>query len=169
MAGFVGDNWHGWNFPPYLQGFGGNVFRKAPDDLMPPWIRLRPSRQRILLASAARLRAGRRPFETVRSGHRRPQAGTRQLFHRRTHLPDAGGRCRQQGGQNRPLLGFSQGAGGTLPRLRDPCLGIPVGAKNKPASWEFIKWAMSRQMMLRAVKEKGYSSPSRRSIIEDPE
>ena len=29
MAGFVADNHYGWTFVPYLQAFGGNVFRKA--------------------------------------------------------------------------------------------------------------------------------------------
>jgi multiple sugar transport system substrate-binding protein len=35
VAGFVADSHYGWTFVPYLQAFGGNVFRKAPDDLFP--------------------------------------------------------------------------------------------------------------------------------------
>ena len=124
MAGFVGDNRHGWNFPPYLQGFGGNVFRKAPDDLMPAL----DTPEAIAAADFfSHLLRDYGPdgvlSYTLRSSHRDAQAGTRQLFHRRTHLPDAGGRCRQQGGEDGPLLGVSQRAGGTFSRLRDPCLG----------------------------------------------
>lgn len=35
VAGFVADNHYGWTFPPYLHAFGGDVFRKPPDDLHP--------------------------------------------------------------------------------------------------------------------------------------
>ena len=35
VAGFVADNHYGWTFVPYLHAFGGDVFRKAPDDLFP--------------------------------------------------------------------------------------------------------------------------------------
>ena len=64
---------------------------------------------------------------------------------------------------------FPKGPAGHFPGFATHAWGIPVGAKNKPASWEFIKWAMSKDMMLRAVTEKGYSSPSRRSVVESAE
>src|SRR5262249_132995 len=35
VAGFVADNHYGWTFVPYLQAFGGDVFRAPPDDLYP--------------------------------------------------------------------------------------------------------------------------------------
>ena len=35
MAGFITENHYGWSFIPYLNGFGGKVFRNPPDDLMP--------------------------------------------------------------------------------------------------------------------------------------
>ena len=35
VAGFVTENHYGWILIPYLMGFGGNVFRDPPDDLMP--------------------------------------------------------------------------------------------------------------------------------------
>ena len=35
VAGFSTENHWGWTFIPFLQGFGGNVFRNPPDDLMP--------------------------------------------------------------------------------------------------------------------------------------
>ena len=33
-ASSIENHW-GWTFIPFLQGFGGNVFRNPPDDLMP--------------------------------------------------------------------------------------------------------------------------------------
>ncbi|MGF6735212.1 ABC-type glycerol-3-phosphate transport system substrate-binding protein [Paraburkholderia youngii] len=35
VAGYVADSHYGWTFVPYLQAFGGNVFRTPPDDLFP--------------------------------------------------------------------------------------------------------------------------------------
>src|SRR4029450_8308597 len=35
VAGYGVENHWGWTFIPFLQGFGGNVFRNPPDDLMP--------------------------------------------------------------------------------------------------------------------------------------
>ncbi len=46
VAGFVADNHYGWTFVPYLHAFGGDVFRKAPDDLFRRSTRPRPSRPR---------------------------------------------------------------------------------------------------------------------------
>ena len=35
IPAFVEENHYGWTFIPFLQGFGGDVFRNAPTDLMP--------------------------------------------------------------------------------------------------------------------------------------
>ncbi len=35
VKGFITENHYGWQWIPYLQSFGGNVFRNPPDDLMP--------------------------------------------------------------------------------------------------------------------------------------
>ena len=35
VPAFLPENHYGWSFIPFLQGFGGNVFRDPPDDLMP--------------------------------------------------------------------------------------------------------------------------------------
>ena len=35
VAAYGVENHWGWTFIPFLQGFGGNVFRNPPEDLMP--------------------------------------------------------------------------------------------------------------------------------------
>ena len=47
--------------------------------------------------------------------------------------------------------------------------GIPIGAKKKDAAWEFMKWANSKDLGSRMVKEKGYGSPTRVAVIRSPE
>ncbi|HTI48976.1 MAG TPA: extracellular solute-binding protein [Casimicrobiaceae bacterium] len=170
VAGFLGDNRHGWNFPPYLQGFGGNVFRKPPDDLMP----MLDTREAIAAADfychllrdygpngvlsysydqvTAALKQGRGNYVT--EGH---------IFLMPAADPDS------KEAKTVRYSPFPRGPAGQFPGFATHAWGIPVGAKNKRASWEFIKWAMSKEMMMRAVTEKGYSSPSRRSVVQSPE
>ena len=170
VAGFLGDNRHGWNFPPYLQGFGGNVFRKPPDDLMP----MLDTREAIAAVDfychllrdygpngvlsysydqvTAALKQGRGNYVT--EGH---------IFLMPAADPDS------KEAKTVRYSPFPRGPAGQFPGFATHAWGIPVGAKNKRASWEFIKWAMSKEMMMRAVTEKGYSSPSRRSVVQSPE
>jgi len=35
VPAYITENHYGWTFIPFLQGFGGNVFRNPPDDLFP--------------------------------------------------------------------------------------------------------------------------------------
>ena len=35
LPAYITENHYGWTFVPFLQGFGGNVFRNPPDDLYP--------------------------------------------------------------------------------------------------------------------------------------
>jgi len=60
------------------------------------------------------------------------------------------------------------GPAGNFPGCNSHGLGIPAGAKQKRAAWEFIKWAMSKETQRRVTLEKGYAASCRRSIITDP-
>ena len=42
----------------------------------------------------------------------------------------------------------------------------PVGAKNKEASWEFIKWSMSKEFIARLTQKHGLGSVTRKSLID---
>jgi multiple sugar transport system substrate-binding protein len=61
------------------------------------------------------------------------------------------------------------GPKGAFPGLNSHGLGIPVGARNKEAAWEFISWALSKEMVRRVALERGYTAVCRRSVIEDPD
>ncbi len=61
------------------------------------------------------------------------------------------------------------GPKGRFPGVASHAWGIPVGSKNKEAAWEFIKWAMSKDMIKRMLVDKGYGSVTRRSLIDSPE
>jgi multiple sugar transport system substrate-binding protein len=58
------------------------------------------------------------------------------------------------------------GPAGDFPGANCHGFGIPTGSRNKGAAWEFIKWALSKEMLSRLVKDHGYPSVCRRSVIE---
>jgi ABC-type glycerol-3-phosphate transport system substrate-binding protein len=61
------------------------------------------------------------------------------------------------------------GPKGRFPGVATHGWGIPAGSKNKDAAWQFITWAMSKPLIQRMVVERGYSSITRRSLIDSPE
>ena len=58
------------------------------------------------------------------------------------------------------------GPAGNFPGSNSHGFGIPVGSKNKKAAWEFIKWAVGKQMTKTLIEKHGYPSVCRRSLIE---
>ncbi len=61
------------------------------------------------------------------------------------------------------------GPKGNFPGSNSHGLGIPAGSKKKEAAWEFIKWALSKETIAMVVKNHGYPSVCRLSIIKSPE
>lgn len=169
-AGFVTENHPGWSFIPYLQGLGGNVFRNPPDDLMPVLdtpeaIAAAEYYARILREFGPNgvlsytndqclqaLRAGRVVYTT----------------NGQTYVTPIG----DPSSATAATAAFSlvpRGPAGRFPGVAVHGFGIPAGSNNKEAAWRFIQWATSKEKFARAVAEKGYSAPTRRSVIESPE
>src|SRR5262249_39368816 len=61
------------------------------------------------------------------------------------------------------------GPSGNFPGSNSHGLGIPAGSKKKEAAWEFIKWALSKDTIGMVVKNHGYPSVCRLSVIKSPE
>jgi multiple sugar transport system substrate-binding protein len=170
VAGFVADNHYGWTFVPYLHAFGGDVFRKAPDDLFPT------------LDTPEAIAAGEyyanllREFGPDGAVTYQPDQVTQALKLGRVNFTDAGpaapGAARrsghQQDHQDREVRPGPKGPAGPLPRHRRARPRHPAGSKNKEAAWAFIQWALAKQTTRKAV-QAGYGSPARRSDIDSAE
>jgi ABC-type glycerol-3-phosphate transport system substrate-binding protein len=64
---------------------------------------------------------------------------------------------------------FPEGPRGSFPGMTASAWAIPASVPSKPAAWEFIKWAASRDTMRTLLVEKGYDSVTRRSVIDGAE
>ena len=124
VAGYGVENHWGWTFIPFLQGFGGNVFRNPPDDLMPALDTPGGRRGgRVLRQADQFLRsAGRRRLH-LRPGHRGAARRPHQLRAAEPRLPRPARRGRQQGHGDVELLHGAQGTEGPLPGHRLARLG----------------------------------------------
>ncbi|MGJ7510118.1 ABC transporter substrate-binding protein [Variovorax sp. GT1P44] len=170
VAGFVSDNHYGWTFVPYLHAFGGDVFRKAPDDLFPT------------LDTPEVIAAGEyyanllREFGPDGAITYQPDQVTQALKSGRTNFADAGQLYLAQLGDRSTTKTIDtvkfgplpKGPAGRFPGTAVHALGIPAGSKNKEAAWAFIQWALGKETTRRAVAA-GYGSPARRSDIDSAE
>ncbi|WP_310608835.1 ABC transporter substrate-binding protein [Buttiauxella brennerae] len=167
VAAYVTDSHYGWTFIPYLQAFGGKVFRNPPDDLFPTL----DTPEAIAAADYfARLI---REFGPNGGLTYTADQSTQALKLGRVNFSDSSQPYLAQLGDpasSRTLktVNFGQlvqGPAGRFPGMAVHALGIPAGSKNKEAAWAFIQWALSKQTTQRAV-QAGYGSPTRRSDID---
>jgi len=170
VAAFVADNLHHWNWIPYLMGMGGGVFKAPPENLTPT------------LDTPQAATSGQWYAELLM------KYGPDGLL---SYLDDQAMRSQMSGRANMrtqavtwgvPLVKdpeskvakttrfalMPEGPKGNFPGSNSHGLGIPAGSKKKEAAWEFIKWALSKEMISMIVEKHGYPSVCRTSVIKSP-
>lgn len=168
VAAFVNDRLHHFQWPPYLMGFGGAVFKDPPNDLTPTLDT--PEAARAADYYARLLEEFSPPGvlsyteEQATRAHYTGRANIRTQailwLSQLSTNPDT-----QVAGTVR-YAHVPAGPAGAFPAANSQAFGIPVGARNKEAAWAFIQWALSKETLRRMVEEKGYSAVCRRSIID---
>jgi multiple sugar transport system substrate-binding protein len=170
MAGFIAENHYGWTFISFLMSYGGMVFRNPPDDLMP----VLDAPEAIAAADyyGGLLRTygpdGVLSYVYDQVVQMLKQGKALYSTNNQMFLVQMAGKDSKVA----ETCGFSMfpaGPKGRYPQVATHGWGIPAGSKQKDAAWEFIKWAMSKDMTQRMFKEKSYSSVARRSVIEGPD
>jgi len=170
VDGFLTDNHWGFWYIPLLQGYGGNVFRAPPDDLMPTLdtpeaIHAADQLTRIVSKYGPPGAGGMAYGQTVEI-----LKAARANLSVVTHA--AGMSVAEKSNKAAATIRFAlmpRGPKGRFPGIASHGWGIPVGSKNKDAAWAFIQWAMSKELLLRMVREKGMGSVTRSSIYGAPE
>ena len=171
VKAFVNDNLHHWHLVPYIMGFGAKIFKDPPENLTPTLDTPEVAQGAEYYANLLRKYS---PDGVL--SYTMDQAHTAMLQGRANiqtqsiswHVPLA----KSEKSQVRETVRFGfmpAGPAGAFPCINSHGFGIPLGAKNKEAAWEFIKWALSKKMVRRLALEKGYSSVCRRSVISSPE
>ena len=168
VTGFVSSNLHHWFLPPYVHGFGGDVFANPPGDIRPT------------LDSAAAVQAVE--FYSRLLGSYSPK-GVLAYTEDQARSALLGGRSNifihssswvtsmltspdSKVKDTALVARMPAGPKGDFPASNSQGLGIPKNAKNKEAAWAFIQWALSPELSARIVKDTGHSSLCRRSVIE---
>jgi len=170
IPAFLPENHYGWSFIPWLQGFGGNVFRDPPEDLTP----VLDTPEAIAAADFfAKLLRDYGPDGVI--SYTYDQVVATLKAGRANYSPNGQIFLVQMGAKDSKVAGtcnFSMcpaGPKGRFPGVATHGWGIPAGSKNKDAAWQFITWAMSKPIIRQMVVERGYSSITRRSLIDSPE
>lgn len=169
-APFATANHYGWWFPPYLLAFGGLIFRHAPDDLHP------------MLDTPEAIEAAGFFSDMLRDYgpdgvlSYTPDQVTAGLLDGRINYSTNNATFLVQMAEpdskvakTCALSMMPAGPAGRFPNVAVHGWGIPAAARNKDAAWEFITWAMSKKLLLRMFKEKGFSAVTRASMIAQPE
>jgi multiple sugar transport system substrate-binding protein len=170
VDGFLTDNHWGFWYPPFLQGYGGDVFRNAPDDLMPT---LNTPEAITAAEQLARIVGKFGPPGAVGMAYGQTQELLKSGKANLSVVTHAGGMTHaERDSKVAKTLRFAlypRGPKGRFPGIASHGWGIPVGSKNKEAAWEFIMWATSKELIGRMVRDDDLGSVTRRSIYDSPE
>jgi multiple sugar transport system substrate-binding protein len=167
MAAWTADKLHHWNWPPYLQAMGGHIFKNPPTDLTPTLDTPEAAKSAAWYANL--LTKYGPPGVLSFTDDQAMQSQLSGRANMRTNaitwgLPLAKDRDSKVSTTVRYGM-VPRGPAGDFPGVACHGFGIPAGSRKKGAAWEFIKWALSKQMLSRLVKEHGYPSVCRRSVI----
>ncbi|MCB1991544.1 MAG: extracellular solute-binding protein [Geminicoccaceae bacterium] len=169
VSAFTAENHHGWIFPPIMQAFGGNVFVDPPHNIMPA-------------LDTPEVHEASRWYVDLQNNYG-PDGWLAQTYDQTVNVLKQGranyclfnqpflmqmGAPDSKTKETCAFAMYPEGPKGTFPGLAVHGWGIPTGARNKDASWEFIKWAVGKDLMMRMLEEKGYGAVTRRSVIESP-
>ena len=151
-------------------GFGAKVFRSVPDNLTPTLATPESIRSADYFGKLLREYAPRGVLSYTEDQARQAMANGTAAINIHSHtwlLPmfAEGSRVRDTA----RIAFMPHGPAGDFPGANCQGIGIPIGAKNKEAGWEFIKWMLSKEMLARIVREHGHPSVCRGSIIASEE
>jgi multiple sugar transport system substrate-binding protein len=170
LPGFTIENHYGWTFIGYLQGFGGNIFRAPPHDLMPVLDTPQAVQAAEFFATMVRDHGPKGALSYTYDQVVASLKAAKAIY--TTENEAFVVQMAQKGNPSAPTAGYSlfpKGPAGRFPQVATHGWGIPAGSRKKEAAWQFISWAMSKPLLLRMFREQGFSSVTRRSIIDLPE
>lgn len=154
-------------FPVWLQGFGGNIFRDPPNDLTPTLNTpeaLKAAENFVDLILKYSI-GGTQTFDS-------PDCQAAMSQGKAGFYIDALGQMGRMYDPTQSIVSdkvqialVPGGPAGRFPQIASHGFQIPTGSKNKEAAWEFIQWALSKEVMEGALQATGFSAFPRKSIL----
>ena len=168
VNGIVSFQLHHWCLPPYIEGFGGSIFRNPPADIMPTLNTPQAIEAVEFYANLLKNYAPKGVLTYTEDQARQSLlTGRSNIFiHSSSWVTPILLSSESKVKDTSRVVRMPAGPVHDHPASNSQGLGIPKNAKNRKAAWEFIKWALSPEISMRLVKEHGHSSVCRRSVIE---
>lgn len=170
-AGFVTqDNLH-WIWPNWLISYGGTFFANAPGDLTPRFDT--PEAVKTAEMFTALLAKYSPP-----GGAKLNSAVVHAIMHqgKAAYYLDGFGNvqriidtARTQLADRMAFGNTPSGPKGHFPQLAVHGYLINRASKKKEAAWEFVRWAIGKQTMLKSALEHGHMACTRSSVLNHPE
>jgi multiple sugar transport system substrate-binding protein len=164
------DNLH-WIWPNWLISYGGNFFANPPDDLTPRF----DTPEAVKTAEM---------FTTLLSKYSPPGGAklNNAVVHALMHQGKAAYYLDGFGNVQRIIdttktqladrMAFSntpKGPKGHYPQLAVHGYLINRASKKKEAAWEFVRWAIGKETMLKSALDHGHMACTRSSVLNNPE
>jgi multiple sugar transport system substrate-binding protein len=171
MAAFVTqDNLH-WIFPNWLLSYGGGFFANPPGDLTPTFDTPEASKAAekfTTMLSKYSPPGGIKLDTSVAQAimHQSKAAYYLDGLGNTQHIIDA---KKTALADRMAFTHTPQGPKGHFPQLAVHGYLMNKASKNKPAAWEFIKWAVSKETMLWSALNRGHLACTRASVLSHPE
>lgn len=168
VSAWTADKLHHWNWPPYLQAMGGRIFKNPPQNLTPMLNTPQAAKSASWYANLITKYGPPGILSFTDDQAMQSQLSGRANM-RTNAITWAAPLAKNPNSTVKNTVRYGMvpaGPAGDFPGVACHGFGIPAGSRQKGAAWEFIKWALSKEMLSRLVKEHGYPSVCRRSVIE---
>lgn len=157
-----------WIWPNYLYAYGGRFFADPPKDMTP------------LLASPESIKAAEVYGKLCRdysvpgvASYAEPQSSGGMTEGRTAIYIDALAWVGLAGDPGKSKVHDKVaytlppgGPAGRFPQIAVHGMQIPAGAKQKEVSWEFIRWALSKEVMSHIAETTAYPAVTRASVLD---
>src|SRR5690349_6197758 len=167
VSGIVSWLLHNWCLPPYIQGFGGNIFRNPPGDVMP--VLNSPEAIQGVEYYASLLKSAPRGVLTYTEDQARQAmlTGRANIFnHSISWVAPMLLSNESKVKDTARVVRMPAGPARDCPAAHSQGLGILKNDKNKKSAWEFIILSVGPDISIRLVKDHCHSSICRLSVIE---
>ena len=158
-------------FPIWVQGYGGDIFRNPPDDLTPTLntpeaLEATTNFPDLIMKYSI---AGSQSYATPDCQNAMAQ-GLAGLWIDALGIFGAIQNPETSTVADKvELAHVPAGPVKRAPQIGSHGFQIPAAAKNKDAAWEFISWATSQEMLMRAAIEGNWSANPRESVLTSQE